>query len=41
MFWEIPRRYADGSKDAVPQLLVFEKLSNQSILAKDIQNSVN
>lgn len=37
MFIEIPRRYADGSRDAVPQLLVFEKVSNQSFLAKDIQ----
>lgn len=36
MFLEIPRRYADGSKDSVPQLLVFEKVSNQSFLAKDI-----
>lgn len=27
MFLKIPRRYADGSKDAVPQLLVFEKMS--------------
>ncbi|MBR6537552.1 MAG: MerR family transcriptional regulator [Lachnospiraceae bacterium] len=25
LFLEIPRRYEDGSKDAVPQLLVFEK----------------
>ena len=38
MFLEIPRRYADGSKDAVPQLLVFEKVSNQSFSAKDIQS---
>ncbi len=37
MFLEIPRRYKDGSRDAVPQLLVFEKVSNQSFLAKDIQ----
>ncbi len=36
MFLEIPRRYADGSRDAVPQLLVFEKVSNQSFGAKDI-----
>ena len=41
MFLQIPRRYSDGSKDAVPQLLVFEKVSNQSILAKDIQISAN
>ena len=26
MFLEIPRRYEDGSRDAVPQLLVFEKV---------------
>lgn len=37
MFIEIPRRYADGSRDVVPQLLVFEKMSNQSFGAKDIQ----
>lgn len=37
MFIEIPRRYTDGSRDVVPQLLVFEKVSNQSFLAKDIQ----
>ena len=37
MFIEIFRRYADGSRDAVPQLMVFEKVSNQSFLAKDIQ----
>ncbi|MBE5891980.1 MAG: MerR family transcriptional regulator [Lachnospiraceae bacterium] len=36
MFIEIPRRYADGSRDVFPQLLVFEKVSNQSFLAKDI-----
>ncbi len=41
MFLEIPRRYADGSRDAVPQLMVFEKVSNQSFLAKDIQISAN
>ena len=34
---EISRRYADGSRDSVPQLLVFEKMSNESVLAKDIQ----
>ena len=28
MFLEIPRRYEDGSRDAVPQLLVFEKVAN-------------
>ena len=27
MFLEIPRRYEDGSRDAVPQLLVFEKVA--------------
>lgn len=37
MFIEIPRRYADGCKDTIPQLMVFEKVSNQSFLAKDIQ----
>ena len=26
MFLEIPRRYEDGSRDAIPQLLVFEKV---------------
>lgn len=41
MFLEIPRRYEDGSRDAVPQLLVFEKVSDQHFLAKDIQISVN
>ena len=41
MFIEVPRRYADGSRDAVPQLLVFEKVSNQSFLAKDIQIYTN
>ena len=41
MFLEIPRRYEDGSRDAVPQLLVFEKISDQHFLAKDIQISVN
>lgn len=30
MFLEIPRRYADGSRDAVPQLLVFEKINSTS-----------
>lgn len=39
MFLEIPRRYEDGSRDAVPQLLVFEKVSNQAFLAKEIQIS--
>ncbi|MBR2408767.1 MAG: MerR family transcriptional regulator [Lachnospiraceae bacterium] len=28
MFLEIPRRYEDGSRDAVPQLLIFEKVLN-------------
>lgn len=28
MFLAIPRRYADGSRDAVPRLLVFEKVSD-------------
>ncbi len=28
LFLEIPRRYEDGSRDAVPQLLVFEKVPN-------------
>ena len=41
MFIEIPRRYADGSRDAIPQLMVFEKVSNQSFLAKDIQIPAN
>lgn len=41
MFIEIPRCYADGSRDVVPQLLVFEKVSNQSFSAKDIQIPVN
>lgn len=41
MFLEIPRRYEDGSRDAVPQLLVFEKVSDQHFLAKNIQISVN
>ena len=41
MFIEIPRRYADGSRDAVPQLMVFEKVSNQSFLAKDIKIPTN
>ena len=41
MFIEIPRRYADGSRDAIPQLLVFEKVSNQSFLAKDIKIPAN
>lgn len=36
MFLEIPRRYDDGSIDPVPRLFVFEKVSNQSVLAKDI-----
>ena len=36
MFIEIPRRYADGSREAVPQLMVFEKVSNQAFRAKDI-----
>lgn len=36
MFLEIPRRYEDGSRDAVPQLLVFEKVVNQALRAKDI-----
>lgn len=41
LFLEIPRRYEDGSRDAVPQLLVFEKVSNQAFLAKEIQISFN
>ena len=41
MFIEISRRYADGSRDAIPQLMVFEKVSNQSFLAKDIQIPAN
>ena len=41
MFIEIPRRYADGSREAIPQLMVFEKVSNQSFLAKDIQIPAN
>ena len=28
MFLEIPRRYEDGSRDSVPQLLVFEKVED-------------
>ncbi len=36
MFLEIPRRYEDGSRDAVPQLLVFEKVANQALRAKGI-----
>ncbi len=36
LFLEIPRRYADGSRDAVPQLLVFEKVSDQAFAAKDV-----
>ena len=36
MFLEIPRRYEDGSRDAVPQLLVFEKVANQALRVKDI-----
>ena len=39
MFLEIPRRYEDGSRDAFPQLLVFEKVSNQAFLAEEIQIS--
>lgn len=41
LFLEIPRRYEDGSRDVVPQLLVFEKVSNQAFLAKDIQIALN
>lgn len=41
MFLEIPRRYADGSRDAIPRLMVFEKVSNQSVLAKNIQIPAN
>ncbi len=37
MFLEIPRRYEDGSRDAVPQLLVFEKVSEKTLAAKEIR----
>ena len=41
MFLEIPRRYEDGSRDAVPQLLVFEKVLEENLSAKGIRNSGN
>ena len=41
MFLEIPRRYEDGSRDAVPQLLVFEKVSEENLSAKEIRSSGN
>lgn len=41
MFLEIPRRYTDGTRDAVPQLMVFEKVSNQAFLASEIPIPIN
>ncbi len=41
LFLEIPRRYEDGSRDAVPQLLVFEKVSEEALSAKEIRISGN
>lgn len=35
MFLEIPRRYEDGSRDAVPQLLVFEKVAEEELEEKE------
>ena len=35
MFLEIPRRYEDGSRDAVPQLLVFEKVEEEELEEKE------
>ncbi len=37
MFLEIPRRYEDGSRDAVSQLLVFEKVSEEALLVEEIR----
>ncbi len=37
LFLEIPRRYEDGSRDAVPQLLVFEKVSEEALEARAIR----
>lgn len=41
MFLEIPRRYEDGSRDAVPQLLVFEKVPAGELREKEIRISGN
>lgn len=37
MFLEIPRRYEDGSRDVVPQLLVFEKVAETTLETREIE----
>ena len=37
MFLEIPRRYEDGSRDVVPQLLVFEKVAEATLETREIE----
>ena len=37
MFLEIPRRYEDGSRDVVPQLLVFEKVAGATLETREIE----